>query len=99
MKEGVIEAEKIATIIVKLSDKFMEYINMEGMKNQVDEICENLFILIKEGIDTIESDESLEDIHDKITTFVTNVTSFKTKEYESFTSKTLFKFMDLVEFC
>ena len=99
MKEGVIEASKIANIIVNLSDKFIEYISKEGMKNQVDEICENLFILIKEGIDTIEADDALEDVHDKITTFVSDVTSFKTKDYKSFTSKTLFKFMDLVEFC
>jgi len=99
MKEGVIEASKIANIIVNLSDKFIEYISKEGMKNQVDEICENLFILIKEGIDTIETDDTLEEVHDKITTFVSDVTSFKTKDYKSFTSKTIFKFMDLVEFC
>ena len=99
MKEGVIEPSKIANIIINLSDKFIEYISNEGMKNQVDEICENLFILIKEGIDTIEADDSLEEVYDKITSFVTDVTSFKTKEYKSFTSKTLFKFMDLVEFC
>lgn len=99
MKEGVIEASKIADIIVNLMDKFMEYISKEGMKNQVDEICENLFILIKEGIDTIEAESSLEDIHDKIITFVSDVTGFKTKDYKSFTSKTLFKFMDLCEFC
>ena len=99
MKEGVIEAGKIANIIVNLSEKFIEYIKTDGMKNQVDEISENLFILIKEGIDTIESNNSLEEIHEKITTFVSDVTSFKTKDYKSFTSKTLFKFMDLVEFC
>lgn len=99
MKEGVIEASKIANIIVNLSEKFIEYIKTDGMKNQVDEISENLFILIKEGIDTIESNNSLEEIHEKITTFVSDVTSFKTKDYKSFTSKTLFKFMDLVEFC
>lgn len=99
MKEGVIEADKIANIIVNLSEKFIEYIKTDGMKNQVDEISENLFILIKEGIDTIESNNSLEEIHEKITTFVSDVTSFKTKDYKSFTSKTLFKFMDLVEFC
>ena len=99
MKEGVIETSKIADIIVNLSDKFTEYISIDGMKNQVDEICENLFILIKEGIETIESDDSLEETYDKITNFVTQVTKFKTKDYKSFTSKTLFKFMDLVEFC
>jgi len=99
MKEGVIEASKIGNIIVNLCDKFIEYISKEGMKNQVDEICENLFILIKEGLDTFESEDSLEDVHDKITTFVSDVTSFKTKDYKSLTSKTLFKFMDLLEFC
>lgn len=99
MKEGVIETSKIADIIVKLSDKFTEYISIDGMKNQVDEICENLFILIKEGIETIESDDSLEETYDKITNFVAQVTKLKTKDYKSFTSKTLFKFMDLVEFC
>ena len=69
------------------------------MKNQVDEICENLFILIKNGIETIETDGSLDDVHDEITSFVENVITFKTKDYKSFTSKTLFKFMDLEECC
>lgn len=99
MKEGVIEASKVAKIILNLTNKFLENIEIEGMKNQVDEICENLFILIKNGIETIETDGSLDDVHDQITSFVENVITFKTKDYKSFTSKTLFKFMDLVEFC
>ena len=99
MKEGVIEASKIANIILNLIDKFTEYINKDNLKNQVDEICENLFILVKDGIDTIEDDSALEDTYYKITTFVTDVTGYKTKEYKSLTSKTIFKFMDLVEFC
>ena len=99
MKEGVIEASKIANIILNLIDKFTEYISKDNLKNQVDEICENLFILVKDGIDTIEDDSELEDTYYKITTFVTDVTGYKTKEYKSLTSKTIFKFMDLVEFC
>lgn len=99
MKEGVIEASKVAKIILNLTNKFLENIEIEGMKNQVDEICENLFILIKNGIETIETDGSLDDVHDEITSFVENVITFKTKDYKSFTSKTLFKFMDLEEFC
>ena len=99
MKEGVIEASKVAKIILNLTNKFLENIEIEGMKNQVDEISENLFILIKNGIETIETDGSLDDVHDEITSFVENVITFKTKDYKSFTSKTLFKFMDLEEFC
>jgi hypothetical protein len=99
MKEGVIEASNIAEIIIKLTDKFIEYINTDNMKNQVDEICENLFILIKEGIDDIETESTLEESYDKICTFVTDVSNFKPREYKSLTSKTLFKFMDLIEYC
>ena len=99
MKVGVIDAEKIADIIIQLSEKFLDYISKDGMKNQVDEICENLFILIKNGIDTIECETSIEEKYEKIMDFVSNVSKMKTKNYSSLTSKTLFKFMDLLEIC
>ena len=99
MKVGVIDCEKIADIIIQLSEKFIDYISKEGMKNQVDEICENLFILIQNGIETIECETRIEEKYDTIVDFVTDVSKMKTKNYSSLTSKTLFKFMDLVEIC
>ena len=99
MKEGVIATSKISTIIIELCDKFNDFIEKPNLKNQADEICENLFILIKDGIDTIENDEDEEDNYNTIIDFVSTVTSLKTKNYPSLTSKTLFKFMDLNEFC
>lgn len=97
MKEGVIESREISNIILKLIETFYKYIDMDNYKNQADEICENLFILIKNGIETIETED--EDIYEKITSFVETACSLKTKEHISLTSKTLFKFMDLIEFC
>ena len=70
---------------------------MDNYKNQADEICENLFILIQNGIETIETAD--EDTYEKITSFVESASSLKTKEHPSLTSKTLFKFMDLIECC
>jgi hypothetical protein len=99
MKEGVIETEKISEIILELSEKFLEYINKDGMKNQADEICENLFILIKDGIETIENDGDEEENYNKIIGFVSETSNLKTRNFKSLTSKTLFKFMDLLEYC
>jgi hypothetical protein len=97
MKEGVIENREISNIILKLCDTFHKYIDMDNYKNQADEICENLFILIQNGIETIETED--EDNYEKITSFVETASSLKTKEHPSLTSKTLFKFMDLIECC
>jgi len=86
MKNDVIAPDKILNVIVVLKLKFMEYIMIEGKKNEVDEIGENLVIMIREG--TFSNREEIKE-------FVTSVASMKSKNYKSLTSKTVFKFMDL----
>lgn len=99
MNVGVIETRKILNIINLLRSRFMEYIDIEGKKNEVDEISENLIILIKEGSDTIEDQKDLENEYEELMEFVSSTTKLKPSEHISFTNKTLFKFMDLDDEC
>jgi hypothetical protein len=91
MTNDVIAPDKILNVIDVLKLKFMEYIAIDGKKNEVDEIGENLVIMIREGGESLSNDESYEEIKE----FVSNVASMKSKNYKSLTSKTVFKFMDL----
>ena len=92
MKNDVIGPDKILNVIDVLKLKFMEYINMEDKKNEVDEIGENLVIMIREGGETFSCNEEK---YEEIKEFVSNIASMKSKNYKSLTSKTVFKFMDL----
>jgi hypothetical protein len=92
MKNDVIDQDKILNVIDVLKLKFMEYINIEGKKNEVDEIGENLVIMIREGGETFSGSEEK---YEEIKEFVSNIASMKSKNYKSLTSKTVFKFMDL----
>ena len=47
----------------------------------------------------LECETRIEEKYNTIVDFVTDVSNMKTKNYSSLTSKTLFKFMDLVEIC
>jgi hypothetical protein len=65
------------------------------MQNEVDEIGENLFILIKEGKDCLENEDGFENI----LLFVEKVADMDHRKHNSLTSKIVFKFMDLQDEC
>lgn len=95
MTNQVLKKEKVTNLINILVDKFNTCIEKDNMQNEVDEIGENLFILIKEGKENLED----EDGFDNILEFVENVADMDHRKYSSLTSKIVFKFMDLQDEC
>jgi hypothetical protein len=75
------------------------YISKENKKNEVDEITENISILYKKELFEEEDFENpeLEINGAKINDFIEVLANSKIKNYLSFTNKSLFKFMDMVE--
>ena len=93
MKNNVLKTEKVINLINILMEKFNSCISQEGMRNEVDEIGENMCILIKEANELLSDHESFQTISD----FVESVADMDHRKYNSLTSKIVFKFMDLCD--
>ena len=81
-------------IINQLIDNIDKYIDEENKINEVDEMCENLFILITKGHPFLSNLEQWDYIIDVIERY----TLLKSKNHKSLSNKTIFKFMDLQEY-
>ena len=99
MINGVIKKGRILNIIKNLLTQVKTYISKENKKNEVDELTENISILYKKELfDEYDFNGSELDINGtKIDDFIEVLANSKVKNYLSFTNKSLFKFMDMVE--
>jgi hypothetical protein len=99
MINGVIKKGRILNIIKNLLTQVKTFISKENKKNEVDELTENISILYKKEIFDEDdfNDPELEINGTKIDDFIDVLANSKIKNYLSFTNKSLFKFMDMVE--
>jgi hypothetical protein len=99
MINGVIQRKRILNIIHNLLTQVKTNISKENKKNEVDELTENISILYKKELFDEDdfNDSELEINGMKIDDFIEVLANSKVKNYLSFTNKSLFKFMDMVE--
>lgn len=93
MKEGVIEKDSVINIIRHIQTLMFEKINQSGNKEIVDEMSENIYILVVNSYSELNEHSDWDDIVYNIET----VSKYKVKEYPSITTKTVFKFMDILD--
>jgi hypothetical protein len=96
MNNSIISKDKIITIIRNLMNKIYSYINQDNMKNEVDELTENVAILYKKELFNENSDYELID-NMTIPDIIEKLAHSKCKNYLSLSNKTIFKFMDLID--
>ena len=98
-KNGLIPKEKIVKVLVELFKKILQKIEEPNNKNEVDELVENIVILYnKDILDNINEDDDELMINDEnMTDIIEHLANSNTKNYKSLTSKTIFKFMDLID--
>lgn len=98
-KNGLVSKEKIAKVLAELLKKVLQKIEEPNNKNEVDELIENISILYNRDIlDEINEDDDELMIEDEnITDIIEKLANSKTKDYKSLTSKSIFKFMDLID--
>jgi len=94
MLNNIISKDVIINITRLLLFNIYTFINEENKKNQVDEITEIVCILFK--------NELYNDNYEKIDGFSINeiiekIAKSNVKDYKSLTTKTIFKFMDLID--
>ena len=93
MKQELFPKEDIINLILDNQTYNFNMINAINNSDIVDEICENLFILIKNAFDYIKDDDKYSLIYNNIV----SITKLKKSENNSLTTKSKFKHMDLID--
>jgi len=93
MKQELFPKEDIINLILDNQTYNFNMINAINNSDIVDEICENLFILIKNAFDYIRDDDKYSIIYNN----VVSITKLKKSENNSLTTKSKFKHMDLID--
>tara|TARA_B100000482_G_C12613113_1_gene299970 strand:+ start:158 stop:1078 length:921 start_codon:yes stop_codon:yes gene_type:complete len=93
MKQELFPKEDVINLILDNQTYNFNMINDINNSDIVDEICENLFILIKNAFDYIKDDDKYSLIYNNIV----SITKLKKSENNSLTTKSKFKHMDLMD--
>ena len=95
MNKNIITRVKIIEITKTLTGLLYNYISEDDRKNEVNEIAENMFILYNKKFD---GDYNAVVIGaEPMNSFIKRLSKSKVTDYKSLSSKTIFKFMDLME--
>jgi hypothetical protein len=98
MINGIIPNKTIMQITRNLLAQIYEFISQDDKKNQVDELAEIVSILYKRDLYEYDQGDEYDKIDGhKISEVVEIIARSKVKDYKSLTSKSLFKFMDLID--
>jgi hypothetical protein len=95
MKEDVLPVTRVLNIIVAFQTLLMEYIDQEEKTNEVDEITEILFLLIKEGHEVCQKEYIWKFV---IKPNIDTLAKYSKKDKKSLSSRAIFKFVDISNF-
>ena len=93
MKEGIVSFDQVVELVLDLQKMIREFLKTPGKTNEMDEISENLFIIIKNSHTYLSSTDEWVNILNS----VTFISLLKIKSYPSITNKTIFKHTDILE--
>jgi hypothetical protein len=99
MNNRMITVKKIVAITRNLLQQIYSFVHQENMKNQTDELAENVAILYNNKLFMdYKYDATTELIDGKTIPFIIQlIAKSKVKDFKSLTNKTLFKFMDMID--
>jgi len=97
MCNGIIAKKQILSIIVNMLSQINSFISQDNKKNEVDELSEIISLLYKKELYNDEDMNGLLIEGCTISEIVEKIANSKVKDYKSLTTKTLFKFMDLID--
>jgi len=93
MKEGIVAPDQVIELVLDLQKMIRDYLKTPGKTNELDEISENLFIIIKNSHQHLLSLEEWVNVLNS----VTYISLLKIKSYPSITNKAIFKHIDILE--
>ena len=97
MVNGIVEKKQIIGLLQELLNKFDEYIQTENKINEVNEISENIVLLFKKEHFVSADYEELKIKDVSILKYIEFIANSKSKNFKSLSTKTIFKFMDIVD--
>jgi hypothetical protein len=107
MKNGIVEKKQVLAIMRQIQDLMNSNIRQEGKTNEVDELAENLYIMVKHshavlksaGTASIASTEAAEiaELFAQRLDQITEISKLKIKSKPSITNKTIFKHLDMLD--
>ena len=93
-KSGIM-VDKLEKIVLELVDKVVDLIDKEGNTNEVEEIAEILFLFFSLGEKKLMEEWKQRELWGKISENLLYLSKQKVKEHKSFSSRSLFKFLDI----
>jgi hypothetical protein len=100
MKIGIVDKMHVLLIMKQLQELLYSNLRQEGKTNEVDELSENLFIIVKSSHanlkDTKNEPEIVETFARRIEQIV-EISKLKIKSKPSITNKTIFKHLDMLD--
>jgi len=101
MKMGIVEKSQVLALMKQIQDLMYSNIRQEGKTNEVDELAENLFIMVKHAHAVLKDPssndpETIELFHTRVEQ-ITEISKMKIKSKPSITNKTIFKHLDMLD--
>ena len=104
MKNGIVEKAHVLALMQQIQELLYSNMRQEGKTNEVDELAENLFIMVKHSHSTFSGLKSADDAAPElIESFrcrveqITEISKMKIKSKPSITNKTIFKHLDMLD--
>lgn len=104
MKIGIVEKTQVLALMKQIQELMYSNMRQEGKTNEVDELAENLFIMVKHSHVVFKSakgdDRDAETAVELFNTRVeqiTEISKLKIKSKPSITNKTIFKHLDMLD--
>ena len=104
MKIGIVEKSQVVALMRQIQELMYSNMRQEGKTNEVDELAENLFIMVKHGHAALSTNAGDADVDADIAggfrtrvEQITEVSKMKLKSKPSITNKTIFKHLDMLD--
>ena len=99
MKIGIVEKSQVLGLMRQIQELMYTNMRQEGKTNEVDELAENLFIMVKHSHMVFggSSDAETVEMFKSRVEQITEVSKMKLKSKPSITNKTIFKHLDMLD--
>jgi len=102
MKNGIVEKTQVIALMRQIQDLMYSNMRQEGKTNEVDELTENLYIMVKHSHAVLAASDA-SDASDASESFkarveqITEISKLKLKSKPSITNKTIFRHLDMLD--
>jgi len=101
MKIGIVEKSQVLALMKQIQELMYSNIRQEGKTNEVDELAENLFIMVKHAHTSLKdpraNDAETIELFTTRVEQITEISKMKIKSKPSITNKTIFKHLDMLD--